>query len=93
MKGDWVQAQYFINPSEWTTHAQSVAPLRYSRLNQVIFIVFPIETLDNIELTTFTYFGYCILCIFNQMNEISICRNVSISSQITYSSLTMIVYL
>lgn len=36
MKGDWVQAKYFINPTQWTTQAQSVAPLRYSRLDQVI---------------------------------------------------------
>lgn len=36
MKGDWVQAKYFINPTKWTTQAQSVAPLRYCRLDQVI---------------------------------------------------------
>ncbi|XP_019135157.2 RNA helicase Mov10l1 isoform X1 [Larimichthys crocea] len=35
MKGDWVQAKYFINPTKWTTQAQSVAPLRYCRLDQV----------------------------------------------------------
>ncbi|KAF7655693.1 hypothetical protein LDENG_00052500 [Lucifuga dentata] len=35
MKGDWVQAKYFINPSQWTTQAHSVAPLRYCRLDQV----------------------------------------------------------
>ncbi|KAM3610001.1 uncharacterized protein V6R79_023715 [Siganus canaliculatus] len=35
MKGDWVQAKYFINPTQWTTQAQSVAPLRYCRLDQV----------------------------------------------------------
>ncbi|KAF7224131.1 RNA helicase Mov10l1 [Nothobranchius furzeri] len=35
MKGDWVQVQYFINPGQWTTQAHSVAPLRYSRLDQV----------------------------------------------------------
>ncbi|XP_075993714.1 RNA helicase Mov10l1 [Genypterus blacodes] len=35
MKGDWVQAKYFIKPSQWTTEAQSVAPLRYCRLDQV----------------------------------------------------------
>lgn len=39
MKGDWVQAQYFINPTEWTTQAHSVVPLRYSRLDQVTFFV------------------------------------------------------
>lgn len=36
MKGDWVQAKFFINPTQGTTQAQSVAPLRYSRLDQVI---------------------------------------------------------
>ncbi|KAJ4938407.1 hypothetical protein JOQ06_003027 [Pogonophryne albipinna] len=35
MKGDWVQAKYFVNPTQWTTQANSVAPLRYSRLDQV----------------------------------------------------------
>ncbi|KAM4734595.1 RNA helicase Mov10l1 [Anableps anableps] len=35
MKGDWVQAKFYINPTRWTTQAHSVAPLRYSRLNQV----------------------------------------------------------
>ncbi|KAM9753147.1 RNA helicase Mov10l1 [Menidia menidia] len=35
MKGDWVQAKYFINPTQWTTQAQSVTPLRYCRQNQV----------------------------------------------------------
>lgn len=36
MKGDWVQAKYVINPTQWTTQAHSVAPLRYCRLDQVI---------------------------------------------------------
>uniref|UniRef100_A0A3Q3A978 Mov10 like RISC complex RNA helicase 1 n=1 Tax=Kryptolebias marmoratus TaxID=37003 RepID=A0A3Q3A978_KRYMA len=40
MKGDWVQSQYFINPTQWTTQAHSVTPLRYSRLDQVTYIVF-----------------------------------------------------
>lgn len=35
MKGDWVQVKYFINPTQWTSQAQSVAPLRYCRLDQV----------------------------------------------------------
>lgn len=35
MKGDWVQAKYYINSTQWTTQAQSVAPLRYCRLDQV----------------------------------------------------------
>ncbi|XP_029010608.1 RNA helicase Mov10l1 [Betta splendens] len=35
MKGDWVQAKYLVNPRQWSTHAQSVAPLRYCRLDQV----------------------------------------------------------
>ncbi|KAK0142880.1 RNA helicase Mov10l1 [Merluccius polli] len=34
MKGDWVQAQYFINPSQWASQAHSVAPLRYRRLDK-----------------------------------------------------------
>ena len=36
MKGDWVQAQYFINQSQWASQAQSVRPLRYQRLNEVL---------------------------------------------------------
>uniref|UniRef100_A0AAQ6ANW8 Mov10 like RISC complex RNA helicase 1 n=1 Tax=Amphiprion ocellaris TaxID=80972 RepID=A0AAQ6ANW8_AMPOC len=35
MKGDWVQVKYFINPTQWTTQAHSVTPLRYCRLDQV----------------------------------------------------------
>lgn len=35
MEGDWVQAKYYINSTQWTTQAQSVAPLRYCRLDQV----------------------------------------------------------
>ncbi|XP_029991489.1 RNA helicase Mov10l1 [Sphaeramia orbicularis] len=35
MKGDWVQAEYFINPCNYATQAKSVAPLRYCRLDQV----------------------------------------------------------
>nr|XP_046250224.1 RNA helicase Mov10l1 isoform X2 [Scatophagus argus] len=35
MKGDWVQAKYFISPTQWTTQAHSVVPLRYCRLDQV----------------------------------------------------------
>lgn len=35
VKGDWVQAKYMINPTQWTTQAQSVAPLRYCRLDKV----------------------------------------------------------
>lgn len=35
MKGDWVLAKYYINSTQWTTQAQSVAPLRYCRLDQV----------------------------------------------------------
>ncbi|XP_032405891.1 RNA helicase Mov10l1-like [Xiphophorus hellerii] len=35
MKGDWIQAKFYINPTQWSTQAHSVAPLRYSRLNQV----------------------------------------------------------
>ncbi|XP_070828887.1 RNA helicase Mov10l1 [Chaetodon trifascialis] len=35
MAGDWVQAQYFVNPTQWTTQAHSVVPLRFCRLDQV----------------------------------------------------------
>ncbi|KAI4905646.1 hypothetical protein NFI96_011343, partial [Prochilodus magdalenae] len=35
MKGDWVQAQYFVSPTEWSSRAQTVAPLRYHRMDQV----------------------------------------------------------
>lgn len=35
MKGDWVRAKYIINPTQWTTEAQFVAPLRYNRLEKV----------------------------------------------------------
>lgn len=35
MKGDWVQAEYFISPTEWTSQAKSVSPLRYQRMDQV----------------------------------------------------------
>ncbi|TWW75837.1 RNA helicase Mov10l1 isoform X1 [Takifugu flavidus] len=34
MKGDWVQAKYLIDPLQWTSQVQFVAPLRYSRLDQ-----------------------------------------------------------
>lgn len=36
MKGDWVQAKYLIDPTQWTSQAQCVAPLRYCRLDRVI---------------------------------------------------------
>ncbi|XP_036375537.1 RNA helicase Mov10l1 [Megalops cyprinoides] len=35
MKGDWVQAQYFISPNQWSSQAHSVAPLRYRRMDNV----------------------------------------------------------
>ncbi|MBN3305229.1 M10L1 helicase, partial [Amia calva] len=35
IKGDWVQAQYFISPTEWSSQARSVSPLRYRRIDQV----------------------------------------------------------
>ncbi|KAG9342270.1 hypothetical protein JZ751_016772, partial [Albula glossodonta] len=35
MKGDWVQAQYFISPTEWSSQACSVSPLRYRRMDNV----------------------------------------------------------
>ncbi|XP_061085697.1 RNA helicase Mov10l1 isoform X2 [Conger conger] len=33
MKGDWVQAQYFISATEWSSQAHSVSPLRYRRMD------------------------------------------------------------
>uniref|UniRef100_A0A672ZU77 RNA helicase n=1 Tax=Sphaeramia orbicularis TaxID=375764 RepID=A0A672ZU77_9TELE len=36
MKGDWVQAEYFINPCNYATQAKSVAPLRYCRLDSFV---------------------------------------------------------
>ncbi|XP_023666128.2 RNA helicase Mov10l1 isoform X2 [Paramormyrops kingsleyae] len=35
MKGDWVQAQYFISATQWSSQARSVGPLRYRRMDQV----------------------------------------------------------
>ncbi|XP_065129006.1 RNA helicase Mov10l1 [Paramisgurnus dabryanus] len=35
MKGDWVLAQYFISPEEWSSQAQTVSPLRYRRMDTV----------------------------------------------------------
>ncbi|XP_030630697.1 RNA helicase Mov10l1 [Chanos chanos] len=35
MKGDWVQAQYFISPTQWSSQASHVVPLRYRRLDKV----------------------------------------------------------
>ncbi|KAK1166718.1 RNA helicase Mov10l1-like [Acipenser oxyrinchus oxyrinchus] len=35
VKGDWVQAQYFISPTQWSSQARSVAPLRYRRIDKV----------------------------------------------------------
>uniref|UniRef100_A0A8D0G8H2 RNA helicase Mov10l1 n=1 Tax=Sphenodon punctatus TaxID=8508 RepID=A0A8D0G8H2_SPHPU len=34
-KGDWVQAEYFIKPTTWSSEAVSIKPLRYKRVNQV----------------------------------------------------------
>ncbi|KAA0718491.1 RNA helicase [Triplophysa tibetana] len=35
MKGDWVLAQYFVSPKEWSSQAQTVSPLRYRRMDGV----------------------------------------------------------
>lgn len=35
MKGDWVQAEYFVSTTKWTSQARTVAPLRYQRMDQV----------------------------------------------------------
>ncbi|XP_015273370.1 PREDICTED: putative helicase Mov10l1, partial [Gekko japonicus] len=34
-KGDWVQAEYVINPTTWSSEAVSVKPLRYKRIDKV----------------------------------------------------------
>ncbi|XP_053109363.1 RNA helicase Mov10l1 isoform X2 [Hemicordylus capensis] len=34
-KGDWVHAEYFINPTTWTSEAISVKPLRYKRIDKI----------------------------------------------------------
>ncbi|XP_051780349.1 RNA helicase Mov10l1 [Erpetoichthys calabaricus] len=35
IKGDWVRAEYFINPSKWCSQASSVAPLRSRAIDKV----------------------------------------------------------
>uniref|UniRef100_A0A671RWF1 RNA helicase n=1 Tax=Sinocyclocheilus anshuiensis TaxID=1608454 RepID=A0A671RWF1_9TELE len=35
VKGDWVLAQYFVCPSEWSSQARAVSPLRYRRMDGV----------------------------------------------------------
>ncbi len=35
VKGDWVLAQYFVSPSEWSSQARAVSPLRYRRMDGV----------------------------------------------------------
>ncbi|KAL1279707.1 hypothetical protein QQF64_014307 [Cirrhinus molitorella] len=35
VKGDWVLAQYVICPSEWSSQARAVSPLRYRRMDGV----------------------------------------------------------
>ncbi|XP_069832972.1 RNA helicase Mov10l1 isoform X1 [Dendropsophus ebraccatus] len=39
-KGDWVKAEYFINPSTWNSEAISVKPLRCKRVDQVKITAF-----------------------------------------------------
>uniref|UniRef100_A0A6J0V6P1 RNA helicase n=3 Tax=Pogona vitticeps TaxID=103695 RepID=A0A6J0V6P1_9SAUR len=34
-KGDWVEAEYVINPTTWTSEAISVKPLRYKKIEKV----------------------------------------------------------
>ncbi|XP_062991081.1 RNA helicase Mov10l1 [Elgaria multicarinata webbii] len=34
-KGDWVEAEYVINPTTWSSEAISVKPLRYKRIDKV----------------------------------------------------------
>ncbi|XP_053575160.1 RNA helicase Mov10l1 [Bombina bombina] len=35
-KGDWVKAEYFVNPSTWNSEACSVKPLRCKRVDKVL---------------------------------------------------------
>lgn len=49
MKGDWIQAKFYINPTQWSTQAHSVAPLRYSRLNQVLIFIFFYSIFTDVE--------------------------------------------
>ncbi|MGH0156260.1 UNVERIFIED_CONTAM: hypothetical protein FKN15_042012 [Acipenser sinensis] len=42
VKGDWVQAQYFISPMQWSSQARSVAPLRYRRIDKVMCMPVPL---------------------------------------------------
>ncbi|KAI5100366.1 RNA helicase Mov10l1, partial [Silurus meridionalis] len=35
IKGDWVQAEYFISPTDWSSQARTVAPLRYQRMDKM----------------------------------------------------------
>uniref|UniRef100_A0A452J1B9 RNA helicase Mov10l1 n=1 Tax=Gopherus agassizii TaxID=38772 RepID=A0A452J1B9_9SAUR len=47
-KGDWVQAEYFINPTTWSSEAVSVKPLRYKRVDKVcIFVCGRIGVVDD----------------------------------------------
>ncbi|XP_018432225.1 PREDICTED: RNA helicase Mov10l1 [Nanorana parkeri] len=39
-KGDWVRAEYFINPSTWNSEASSVKPLRCKRVDKVKITAF-----------------------------------------------------
>ncbi|XP_018108097.1 RNA helicase Mov10l1 isoform X2 [Xenopus laevis] len=39
-KGDWVKAEYFINPSTWNSEAYSVKPLRCKRIDQMKITAF-----------------------------------------------------
>lgn len=36
-KGDWVEAEYWIRPGTWSSEAISVKPLRYKRVDKVMF--------------------------------------------------------
>uniref|UniRef100_A0A8C3XNS2 RNA helicase Mov10l1 n=1 Tax=Chelydra serpentina TaxID=8475 RepID=A0A8C3XNS2_CHESE len=47
-KGDWVQAEYFINPTTRSSEAVSVKPLRYKRVDKVcIFVCGRIGVVDD----------------------------------------------
>uniref|UniRef100_H3AI81 RNA helicase n=1 Tax=Latimeria chalumnae TaxID=7897 RepID=H3AI81_LATCH len=51
-KGDWVQAQYYINPTTWSSQACYVKPLRYKRVDKVKISTF-LGTMGVIDGTIF----------------------------------------
>lgn len=82
MKGDWVQAKYYINPTQWTSQAHSVAPLRYCRLDQVRN-----SCQSNFQIVLlFGLFGLCYIC-FVQVRVTSIFNNTGVVEDSVFFSL------